>query len=154
MSTIEVYTDGACSNNGYENARGGWAYAIWNEDKILTFGAESDTDNPTNQKMELLAMANAFAFFSDKTLKENSCFFYTDSAYLHNCWKDKWYLKWEVNGWLNSKKEPVANKEIWERLIPFFKSPYVQIFKVKGHSTDERNNFVDKLAVTAKNSQD
>ena len=27
---IKIYTDGATSNNGKENARGGWAFAIVN----------------------------------------------------------------------------------------------------------------------------
>ena len=46
---------------------------------------------------------------------------YTDSAYLYNCWESGWYIKWEDNGWITSKKQPVVNKDLWEELIPYFK---------------------------------
>ena len=28
-----------------------------------------------------------------------------------------WYKKWRENGWLNHLKEPVANRDLWERLL-------------------------------------
>ena len=72
---------------------------------------------------------------------------YTDSAYLCNCYLNKWYSSWERNGWRNSKKEPVANKDLWEKLIPYFKNPQITISKVKGHSGNYYNELVDELAV-------
>ena len=71
----------------------------------------------------------------------------TDSAYIHNCYSQKWYIGWEKNGWKNSKKEPVKNKELWEILIQAFKNPNISFEKVKGHEDDLWNNFCDKLAV-------
>ena len=40
----------------------------------------------------------------------------SDSTYVVNCFRDKWYVKWERNGWKNSKREPVANVDLWKPL--------------------------------------
>ena len=62
--------------------------------------------------------------------------------------------KGQWNGWKNSKKQPVANEDLWTGLIPFFqKVPNGYDFvKVKGHAGNEWNEVVDKLAVRAKES--
>jgi ribonuclease HI len=28
-----------------------------------------------------------------------------------------WHKKWRENGWLNYRNEPVANRDLWERLL-------------------------------------
>ena len=53
-------------------------------------------------------------------VRELEYIIYTDSAYLINCANQGWYLKWMTNGWMTSQKTPVANKELWEELIPTF----------------------------------
>lgn len=145
-----IYTDGAVSNNGYENSKGGWAYIILkdNNEYISNYGKE---DNTTNQRMELIAAIEGLKNIEiDKLNFEDEIIVKTDSAYLYNCWKNNWYSKWEINGWINSNKQRVANKELWEELIPFFKNSNVLFEKVKGHSGDYYNELVDKLAVRAK----
>ena len=42
---------------------------------------------------------------------------HTDSAYVMNCFRDRWYEKWEANGWVGAGKKPVTNRDLWERLI-------------------------------------
>ena len=44
---IEVYTDGATSNNGYENAIGGAAWIILQENVIIDSGSKN-IKNATN----------------------------------------------------------------------------------------------------------
>ena len=78
---------------------------------------------------------------------------YSDSAYLINCYKQNWWKTWRANGWKNSKKEPVANQDLWEKLIYFFmKAPGYDFIKVKGHAGNQYNEMVDRLAVAAKES--
>jgi ribonuclease HI len=74
---------------------------------------------------------------------------YTDSAYLHNCYTQGWYKNWQKNGWRNSKKESVANQDLWEMLIPYFEMFEVNFHKVKGHADNMWNNYVDELAQNA-----
>ena len=143
---ITIYCDGACRGNGTSNSRGGWAYIIQRGD--TTHRAAGGEKSTTNQRMELMAAIMA--------LKEATCNYplesvelYTDSAYLCNCYLQNWWKGWEKNGWVNSKKEPVANQELWKELIQFFNLQYVQIFKVKGHNNIPRNEEVDKMACAA-----
>lgn len=143
---IKYYTDGSCRGNGTQNAAGAWGYIIVETNSQLVIKVHAEPEkNTTNQRMELLALINAcddaaanYGSFEDIT-------FISDSAYCINCYKQKWYEKWQNNGWLTSKKEPVANKELWERLIPYFGYANFKFEKTTGHSTDMYNNMVDEM---------
>ena len=145
----EIYTDGATSGNGKTDAPGGWAYVILKDGYLVSqnSGGEKGT---TNQRMELTAALKACeeieAMDGFATVK-----LYSDSAYLINCYKQNWWKNWRANGWRNSKKEPVANQDLWEKLIRYFMmTPSYDFIKVKGHAGNEYNEMVDKLAVAAK----
>jgi ribonuclease HI len=71
---------------------------------------------------------------------------YSDSAYVVNCFKDKWYTKWRKNGWINSAKKPVENKDLWEILLQLVEARNVTFCKVKGHADNKWNNRCDQLA--------
>lgn len=60
---------------------------------------------------------------------------HTDSAYLVNCFRERWHERWARNGWQNSKKQPVENRDLWERLLVLTRRHAVDFIKVKGHST-------------------
>lgn len=150
----EIYTDGAVSGNGKAGAPGGWAFVILKngEQVIADSGGEVGT---TNQRMELIAAINACRAL-EKVDGFGLAAIYSDSAYLVNCVNQNWWRAWKRNNWLNSKKEPVANRELWEQLIPYFENSLKYKFiKVKGHNgvdTPESywNDIVDKMAVNAK----
>lgn len=147
-----IYTDGATSGNGYEGAQGGWAWILLDENGTIVLKTVGHIDNATNNICELTAVIHACANALRTVLLDPNPTFtiYSDSAYIINCYKEKWYKKWQKNGWVNSKKRPVANKELWECLIPYFEDSRFTFEKVKGHSNNEYNNLVDKLAVEAK----
>ena len=152
MKTFKIYTDGSTKGNGKKFSFGGWAYAIYDEEDNLIFsnsGAEVDT---TNNKMEMTAILKGIEAVKVLNLENSESFnveIFTDSAYIHNCYKDKWYIGWQKNGWVNSKREPVKNKELWEELIIYFERYDYFFNKVKGHADSEQNILVDKLAVEA-----
>ena len=151
MSNIVIYTDGATSGNGKENAVGGWG---WYEPETEESDWGSILKGATNQICELTAVLEAcqHAEFRLNLARTLGIFplpqveIRSDSAYIVNCYKDKWYKSWKNNGWKNSKKEPVANKELWENIIPFFENEYYTFIKVKGHSGEEGNEMADLLA--------
>ena len=142
MTTGEptIYTDGACSGNP---GPGGWAAIIVDEgvERVIS-GAEPHT---TNQRMELLAAIEALASIPDR----RQVHLYTDSAYVMNCFRDRWWEKWEANGWLGAGKKAVTNRDLWERLIAQTRRHDVVWHKVKGHSGDVMNERVDALARAA-----
>ncbi len=81
---------------------------------------------------------------------------YSDSSYLVNCMRRGWYKRWRENGWLNHRSKPVANRDLWERLLEAeLRHHEVRWRKVKGHSKTEGphksgNDRADELAVAAK----
>lgn len=141
---IEVYTDGACSKNGQKLACAGWGAigVVRGEVKFEIFGRVQG--KPTNQTAELSAAINALNYCKNKGYE--SVKIITDSAYLCNCYKDKWWVKWKSNGWKNAKGNSVENKEMWEKLIPYFKDSQVSFEKIKGHSNHTFNDRADELA--------
>jgi ribonuclease HI len=135
MATI-VYTDGACSGNP---GPGGWAWAV--EDGPYASGAEAHS---TNQRMEIAAVLDAVRALTGP-LEVVS-----DSTYVVNCFRDRWWEGWLKRGWTNSQKKPVANRDLWEPLIEVYRERGDISFRwVKGHSDDPMNDLVDRLAVEA-----
>lgn len=148
---ISVYTDGSAKSNGTENSRGGWAYVVIQDGQIIhqNSGFSSQT---TNQRMELTACLEALKYCATIPFEEFCV--YSDSAYLINCYKQEWYINWEKNGWYNSQRKPVANQDLWEQIIPFFRSKYYHFNKVKGHANNQFNNLVDNMAQSAAGGKD
>ncbi|HIT70659.1 MAG TPA: ribonuclease HI [Candidatus Scatovivens faecipullorum] len=140
MKKVTVYTDGACSGNP---GPGGWgAILMYNENKKEISGAEKET---TNNIMEITAVLEAL-----KILKEEcEVKIYSDSAYVVNAFNQGWIYNWRKNNWKTANKEPVKNKELWEKLYELTQKHKVEFIKVKGHSDNEYNNRCDYLATSA-----
>jgi ribonuclease HI/uncharacterized phage-like protein YoqJ len=136
-----VYTDGACSGNP---GPGGWAWAV--PDGPWANGSAAHT---TNQRMEVQAVLEAV------TTLEGPIDVVSDSTYVVNCFRDRWWEGWIRRGWLNSQKKLVANRDLWEPLIEEYRRDpqRLQFRWVKGHSGDRMNDVVDRLAVAAALSQ-
>jgi ribonuclease HI len=131
-----VYTDGACSGNP---GPGGWAWAVAPAGEPRASGGDAHT---TNQRMELMAVIEAVNALGGP-LRVMS-----DSTYVVNCFRDRWWVGWQRNGWRNSKRQPVVNRDLWEPLITRVNERGDVTFGwVKGHSTDPMNLLVDELAV-------
>lgn len=151
-----IYCDGSTKGNGKKDSVGAWAYVVVNaEYNTMSFGDCQAVEGTTNQRMELQAAIEALrALESIAVLPEDSITVYTDSAYLHNCFTQCWYTNWIRNNWKNSKKEPVANRDLWEQLVPYFTKFGVDFVKVKGHAGgrnehEKWNEYVDELAQNA-----
>lgn len=133
-----VWTDGACLGNP---GPGGWAWARTPQD----FAAGHDHET-TNQRMELLAVIEALA------ANLGPVEIRSDSTYVVNCFRDRWWANWRARGWRNSQGKPVANQDLWAELIAVAidrRPGEIRFTWVKGHSDDAMNNVVDELATTA-----
>lgn len=147
--TLVCYTDGSCLGNGKGAAQGGWAYFIMDKDTAeVYFEATGTEENTTNQRMELMAAIRCLKCIDGRSMRntETKVIINSDSAYLVNCVNQKWWVKWLENDWVNSKKQPVANRDLWEELISYFKDSNIIFTKVKGHAEDDFNNRVDEMA--------
>ena len=146
MHNVEIYTDGSCSGNGKENSLGGWGFLVLYDEKEVKEcnGGEANT---TNNRMEMLAVLNACHCYDNEfNVEPAECIIYTDSTYIHSCISQSWWKNWVRNGWINSKKQPVKNKDLWLKIIPFFQRLDIKFEKVKGHSGNVWNERADKLA--------
>jgi len=79
----------------------------------------------------------------------------SDSTYVVNCFRDKWWEGWLRRGWRNAAGKPVANQDLWEPLLEaaLESGRSVRFAWVKGHSGDLMNDRVDLLAVEAATTQ-
>ncbi|GAA1836245.1 hypothetical protein GCM10009836_13340 [Pseudonocardia ailaonensis] len=131
---LEVWTDGACSGNP---GPGGWAWAT--RDGRQASGGEPAT---TNQRMEIKAALEAVRALDGPLVVVS------DSTYVVNCFRDAWWKGWIARGWTTSQRKPVVSRDLWEPLIELVNDRGDVSFRwTKGHSGDEMNDLVDRLAV-------
>jgi ribonuclease HI len=136
-----VYTDGSCRGNP---GPGGWAWAVDNGPSDS--GGESHT---TNQRMEVMAVIQALGALSGPV------HVISDSTYVVNCFRQKWWEGWKRRGWRTTQGKPVANLDLWQQLLDLALDPSrpVTFAWVKGHSGDRMNDVVDLLATQAADLQ-
>ena len=137
---VQIYTDGACSGNP---GPGGWAAILIDDGREIELsGGEPLT---TNNRMELMGPIEGLRSLAGRRTAE----IYSDSAYVVNCFRDEWYRAWRKNGWRNSQKKPVENRDLWEALLAEVERHDVVWHKVAGHSGHEMNDRADALARSA-----
>ena len=128
-----VFTDGACERN--PGGRGGWGWVV--DDSTFGLGGDPST---TNQRMEIRA-----AFEAVRALPRPLTV-WSDSRYVVDCFEKSWWRNWLANGWVNSKKEPVKNRDLWEPFVELVAAGDVSFRWVKGHSGVDLNEVADRLA--------
>ena len=141
MAILRIYTDGACSGNQEKENFGGWGAILeYGEHQKELFGGQANT---TNNRMELTAVIEALKAVkgTGRTIEV-----FSDSAYVSNCFREKWYESWEKNRWRNAAKKPVENRELWEELLSLVRLHNVSFYRVKGHvNLESKSTDFDKL---------
>ena len=135
-STVEIFTDGACSGNP---GPGGWGAVLrYRGHERELAGGEGHT---TNNRMELMAAIQAL-----ESLKR-SCKvrLHTDSQYLRTG-ITSWIHQWKRNGWRTADKKPVKNADLWQRLETALAPHEVEWLWVRGHAGHPENERADALA--------
>lgn len=137
-SHTTIYTDGACSGNP---GPGGWgAYIIYKNHKKQIYGYDVNT---TNNRMEMTAAIEALSILTKPCIVT----LYTDSVYLQKG-MNEWINNWIAKGRLNeTSKNPVANIDLWNKLIALSKTHQVTWVWVKGHAGIYGNEVADSLSV-------
>lgn len=140
MKEVSIYTDGACSGNP---GKGGFGVILnyMGKKKEISKGYKCTTNN----RMEIMA-----ALAGLNALKEPcKVILYSDSKYLVDSVNKGWIASWQKNGWKNSKKEKVKNRELFEELIELMNVHEVEYRWVKGHDGHSENERCDFLATSA-----
>ena len=145
---INIYTDGACSNNGRPDARAG--FGIWFKEGDSRNTSESFTGIQTNNRAELLAIIRALTIMREEIEQGQRINIYTDSTYSIRCCTT-YGERMSKKGWQN-KGADIPNRELVEVAYNFCKKyPNVDFVHVAAHTglTDEHsigNEHADRLA--------
>lgn len=133
---MEIYTDGACRGNP---GPGGWGAILRHggHEKELC-GGEADT---TNNRMELMAAIQALEALKSPC----EVTLYTDSVYVRSGITE-WMDGWRRRGWKTASKQPVKNRELWQRLDAAAQRHQIDWRWVRGHSGNAGNERADQLA--------
>ena len=137
MKEVVIYTDGACKGNP---GKGAYAAVLLHGEhrKEIAAGYRLTTNN----RMELMAAIAALELLQQPCRIE----LHSDSKYLVQAINDNWIAGWQKKGWINSKKEPVKNQDLWKRLLKVIDSHDITWKWVKGHAGNKENERCDLLA--------
>lgn len=136
MSTVEIWTDGACKGNP---GVGGWgALMRTGEHEKTLFGGETLT---TNNRMELTGVIEALKALT----RPCDVVIHTDSQYVQKGISE-WISGWKRRGWITSDTKPVKNADLWKALDELAGKHTVQWKWVRGHAGDPGNERADELA--------
>ncbi len=140
---IIAYTDGSCVNQV-----GGYGYLVIRNNKISPVCGKVPTNPCTNQIAELYAIYSVIfhilQYHKDEIVRDG-VIIYTDSKYSMGC-LTTWYHNWKRNGWINSKGQPVANKELIQAILQISVGLKIIYHHVKAHNGDQYNEWADRLA--------
>ena len=137
---VQIWTDGGCKPNP---GPGGWgAILLFRGREREMSGAEAAT---TNNRMELTAAACAL----EALTRPCRVVLRTDSEYVRNG-ITRWHTGWVRKNWRTASGDPVANMDLWRRLLDAAKPHSVEWLWVRGHSGEVMNERVDLLATLAR----
>ncbi len=137
---VEIWTDGGCKPNP---GPGGWGAILRfrGTERELT-GGEAAT---TNNRMELTAACASL----ETLVRPCRVVLHTDSEYVRNG-VTRWSTGWVRRGWKNAAGDPVANMDLWRRLLAAAAAHQVEWLWVRGHAGDVMNERCDVLATAAR----
>ena len=154
---LYIYTDGSCPGNGKKGCRGGVGVHFKDsKHDDISYGCQ---DNPTNQKMELLAIQKALETILPYKEQYKKIELHTDSQYSIDC-LTKYIVIWSKNNWRTSKNETVKNKEIIQEIqrlkIQFENLSFIHINSHTGKQDQHSlgNEQADRLAFLAASDRD
>lgn len=116
---INVYTDGACSNNGRPNAKAGLGIYFGPDDPRNS--SERIIGKQTNNIAELTAILRAAAILQEEILDGEIINIYSDSEYAMKCCTT-YGEKLERKGWNIGSKKTIPNLDLVKKAYMVFKS--------------------------------
>ena len=142
---VDIYTDGASRGNP---GPGGYGVVLRCVDAA---GAVHDKELSqgyaltTNNRMELLAVIVGL----EALKRPCEVTVHSDSQYVVNAFNQNWVKGWLRRGWKNASNEPVANVDLWKRLLVAKEPHDTRFVWVRGHAGDSLNERCDQLATAA-----
>ncbi|MGX8686720.1 MAG: ribonuclease HI [bacterium] len=146
MQKVTIFTDGAARGN--PDGPGGYGAILRyvdREGKVHEKELSQGYEKTTNNRMEMMGVIAAL----EALRRPCQIDLYTDSQYVVNAFEKGWIRNWKKNGWKTASKEPVKNKELWERMLKAAEGHDLTFHWVRGHAGHPENERCDKLATAA-----
>ncbi|MBQ5361642.1 MAG: ribonuclease HI [Lachnospiraceae bacterium] len=146
MQKVTIYTDGSARGN--PDGPGGYGAILRYVDskgEVHERELSQGYEKTTNNRMEMMGVIAAL----EALRRPCQIDLYTDSQYVVNAFEKGWIRNWQKNGWKTASKEPVKNKELWERMLKAASCHDLTFHWVKGHAGHPENERCDKLATEA-----
>jgi ribonuclease HI len=142
---VAIWADGACLGNP---GPGGYGVVLLHAGhrRELSGGHR----HTTNNRMELLGAIRGLEALTEPCAV-TLC---SDSIYVVKAMREHWPQGWRSRGWRRADKQPVANQDLWERLLALSDSHDVTWRWVRGHSGERENERCDALASAAARGKD
>lgn len=134
---LEIYTDGACLNNGKPNAKAGWGFVVLEHGNKIKECSGLVKGHQTSNTGELTAISEAIYYACEKCYQ--SILIYSDSRYCIDS-----LTVWDIEKRRKGKRK--ANYELIKNIKEIMDSIDVSFEWVKGHSDNCYNDMADKLA--------
>jgi ribonuclease HI len=135
-TTVELFTDGACSGNP---GPGGWGAILrWKGTEKELCGGEPAT---TNNRMEMMAVIEGLNSLKRPCIID----LYTDSQYVQKG-ATEWLRGWKFRKWKTADNKPVKNEDLWKALDAAASRHKVTWHWVRGHAGHAENERADALA--------
>jgi ribonuclease HI len=118
QSQMLMFVDGACSGNGEQNARAGWAVCVGPNIVVkgrLEPAAVGSSGGQTNNRAELRSAIVALGLRYWKGEGFKSVVIASDSEYVVKGYCER-LTTWKRRGWKTARGTDVINKDLWEAL--------------------------------------
>ena len=142
MTSVILYTDGACSGNP---GPGGWGFIMEHPDSGKRLARSGGEPQTTNNRMDLMAVIEGLSALKQPCRVE----VVSDSAYVLNG-LSSWMKSWKANGWRRREGKTwkeVKNVDLWKQLDELMQIHSLQFTKIKGHAGHPQNEECDRMAV-------
>ena len=153
QQSINVYTDGACSNNGKSNAKAG--YGVYFGDNDFRNENRIVVGKHSNNTGELTGFIRALEILEDDIKKNKQINIFTDSEYVIKC-VTTYGLKLEKRNWKSKlENKIVPNLDLVKKAFYLFHNkPNIKLHHIEAHTNkDDRhskgNEEADRLACLA-----
>lgn len=162
INKIYLYADGSCDKEGF----GGFAWALTSgitEAHRLFADENGAREDTTISRMELQGVISglkacqmlyrpkySIGYRYDENNPHTLIEVRSDSAYVINCFNQRWYRAWVTNNWMGTAG-PVKNVDLWKELLYLANAMTGEGFQfewihVRGHQGNYWNERCDKLA--------
>ena len=142
----KIYTDGACSGNGKDDAKGGFGVVVVDYQDNVIEEYQEFSENTTNNREELKAIIYAMKSYGKREWSQDIPEVYSDSMYSVNT-LNEWMFNWAKNNWIKSDKKTPENLDLIQEYYTLYNSGLrINLKYVKGHNGNKYNELADNLA--------